>query len=290
MGALAIAGVDPATDQLNIVAHGLNTGDGFMTPFVAPGFGAIPGGLAALNDYWAIVVDANHIKLASSSANAMSGTAVDITSPGAGTLFMLSGQPFRIPNIAAAGQLIKHADVNGGWQGEVSIWNWITGQATPPAPFDLWSRNPPRYTVAQFRELYLDDAFDNTSTIAMATHARSLSQIILAASATPVYLPIRGMVPDDVITTVAINAVKATSAANTLTADLVYWDSTGEHGSGAPWSSSANAPGAISLSAAGLSIRVASGRRYYLKVTPGGSVAPAADRISDAQVAWNHTT
>lgn len=72
-----------ATDQLAIAAHGMSTGDG---PFrVTNSGGALPTGLAVDTDYWVIKVDADNIKLASSKANALAATAIDLTSAGTGT-------------------------------------------------------------------------------------------------------------------------------------------------------------------------------------------------------------
>ena len=71
-----------ATDQLTAAAHGLSTGDG---PVQVSSFGSFAGGLVAFTNYWVIVVDANTLKLATSFANALAGTAIDITSNGSGT-------------------------------------------------------------------------------------------------------------------------------------------------------------------------------------------------------------
>jgi|GEM_PF-1947687 len=72
----------PATDQLAITSHGLKTGQG---PLQASSTTTLPAGLAAATDYWPIVVDDDNIKLATSYANAIAGTAIDITDAGTGT-------------------------------------------------------------------------------------------------------------------------------------------------------------------------------------------------------------
>lgn len=70
------ANVTPAADTITITAHG------FVTGLKAPLTGTnLPTGLSA-TDYWIIRVDANTIKLATSLANALAGTAVDITAAG----------------------------------------------------------------------------------------------------------------------------------------------------------------------------------------------------------------
>jgi hypothetical protein len=68
-------------NTITIEAHGLITG----TKVAATTGSALPAGLSATN-YWVIKVDANTLKLATSLANAVAGTAVDITGDGAGTL------------------------------------------------------------------------------------------------------------------------------------------------------------------------------------------------------------
>lgn len=76
------ANVAPATDTITINAHGYSTGLlGRLTTT-----GTLPAGLALSTDYFVIVVDGNSIKLATTYANAVAGTAVDITAAaGTGT-------------------------------------------------------------------------------------------------------------------------------------------------------------------------------------------------------------
>lgn len=131
MPALSISAVNPATDELTIVAHGLNTGDFFLAIFTpdAPGIGTIPGGLAPVTDYAAIRTGANTLKLATSAANALANVAINITDSGTGTLQLLQGLPFRVPRLAAIGGEIFHDDDNSAWKALVAIWNLLTGQA-----------------------------------------------------------------------------------------------------------------------------------------------------------------
>lgn len=126
MPALTITAVNAGTDQLTIAAHGLNTGDGPGTIYTPNG--TIPAGLAPVTDVYAIRVDANTIKLATSSANALLGTAIDITSAGSGTLQLLVGLPYRRPRTAVAGSQIMPADDNATWDSIVALWNFLTGQ------------------------------------------------------------------------------------------------------------------------------------------------------------------
>ncbi len=79
----AISAPNTTTDAMTATAHGKQTGFGPVR--LANSGGALPTGLAAATDYWLIVVDANTVKFASSYANAIAGTPVDITAAGSGT-------------------------------------------------------------------------------------------------------------------------------------------------------------------------------------------------------------
>lgn len=75
-------------NTLGVTAHGMTTGD---FPVSLTTDGVMPGGVVSAQQYWAIVVDANTIKLAASYDDAIAGTAVDITSAGSGTHVALIG-------------------------------------------------------------------------------------------------------------------------------------------------------------------------------------------------------
>ena len=66
-----------ATDKLTKTAHGLVTGQLFAITF-ASGFA----GLTTTHEYWAIRIDADNIKAATTKANALASTAINITSDG----------------------------------------------------------------------------------------------------------------------------------------------------------------------------------------------------------------
>ncbi len=78
---------DSTTDHLTSAAHPLNTGDGPLQ--VQNSGGGLPGGLSAATNYYAIKIDANTFELASSLANALAGTQIDITTNGTGTQTLL---------------------------------------------------------------------------------------------------------------------------------------------------------------------------------------------------------
>lgn len=79
--ALTVTAVNHVTGRLTIPAHGLVTGSGPVT-VVATGAGVVPAGIRPSSELFAIVVDANTIKLATSSANALAGTALTFTTDG----------------------------------------------------------------------------------------------------------------------------------------------------------------------------------------------------------------
>jgi hypothetical protein len=87
--------VNAATDVATIAGgHGMTTGDG---PFRVSAATTLPAGLVAGTDYWAIVTGTTTFKFASSRANALAGTAVDMTDTGTGALTIT-----RTPGVATA--------------------------------------------------------------------------------------------------------------------------------------------------------------------------------------------
>jgi hypothetical protein len=70
------------TDLVTIAAHGLATGDG---PFQLTTTTTLPDGLSLATDYWVIVVSASTFQFASSYADAIAGTEIDIIDDGTGT-------------------------------------------------------------------------------------------------------------------------------------------------------------------------------------------------------------
>ena len=73
--------VTVGTDNIASTAHGL---EDLERVRVSNSGGALPTGLAIDTDYYVILVDANNFKLASSRANAVADTAVDITAASGG--------------------------------------------------------------------------------------------------------------------------------------------------------------------------------------------------------------
>lgn len=81
---LAITAVVTATDSLTVTGHGMSANDPVRV-YAPSGLGVLPAGLAASTVYYAIIVDANTIKLSASSG----GAAVDITSVGSGVFYAI---------------------------------------------------------------------------------------------------------------------------------------------------------------------------------------------------------
>jgi microcystin-dependent protein len=75
------AAITTASSQITIAANDeIKTG----TPLVYTTSGTAIGGLTPSNTYYAIIVDSTHIKLASSLANAVAGSAISLTTQGTG--------------------------------------------------------------------------------------------------------------------------------------------------------------------------------------------------------------
>lgn len=74
---------DNTTDTCTKVAHGLLTGDGPIR--VSNSGGALPSGIVAATDYWVIKVGADTFKFATTLANALAGTPINLTTDGTGT-------------------------------------------------------------------------------------------------------------------------------------------------------------------------------------------------------------
>jgi hypothetical protein len=83
----AIAGADTGTGQLTVVAHGLATADG---PLRVEQGGTLPAPLAQNVDYWPIVFDADHLKLAVAFLDALHNVPVVLTTNGIGVNTLVS--------------------------------------------------------------------------------------------------------------------------------------------------------------------------------------------------------
>lgn len=99
---VAITSVTAATDLLTKVAHGLTTG---TVVYIATS-GVLPTAtpsLAINTPYWVIRVDDDNVKLSTSLANALAGTAIDLTGVGSGTHTLLAtGNDVTVERIVSA--------------------------------------------------------------------------------------------------------------------------------------------------------------------------------------------
>lgn len=83
--------IGTGSDQIDMAAaHLLHTGQ----PVRLTTTGALPSPLAINTTYYAIYVDADSIKLATTNANAVAGTAIDLTTTGSGTNKFVAGGVF----------------------------------------------------------------------------------------------------------------------------------------------------------------------------------------------------
>lgn len=124
--AITISAVDTGADTLTATGHGLLTGDRFRVRNVD---GALPTGLAAVTSYFAIRLDADTLKVATTSANALAGTAINLTGAGSGTNTIEYGLPYVEPRVAAPGGQIESADDNATWASLTALHALLTGQS-----------------------------------------------------------------------------------------------------------------------------------------------------------------
>lgn len=121
-----------ATDLCTITAHGYSTG---MGPFTVSTSDTLPDPLAASTDYYIIYEAANTFKLATSLANALADTAVDITDTGTGTHTLHAVQKFKIApasgeTMELARMIVSITDVgapdSGKYGNDIDLTNGIT--------------------------------------------------------------------------------------------------------------------------------------------------------------------
>lgn len=101
--------VDLTANTATVAAHGYTTG-ALVTLTTT---NTLPTGLAVLTNYYLIVVDADTLKFASSQANALLGTAIDITGYGTGTHTVVA-------TTALAGTV--KIQVNNEKEGATAVW------------------------------------------------------------------------------------------------------------------------------------------------------------------------
>ena len=114
-GVFTAAADDICTDT----AHGFTTGLKGQASTTT----TLPAGLSAATDYFVIVVSADTYKLADSLANALAGTAIDITDAGTGT------HTFTPTSLAGATVKLEKSNDNVNWS-DVAAATSITADGT----------------------------------------------------------------------------------------------------------------------------------------------------------------
>ena len=281
---LTISAVDHTTGQLTITGHGLHTGDGPATLFAGAG-GVIPTGLAAMTNVYAIVVDTNTIKLADSSAHAMSNTSLSFTDNGTLPLSLLLGIPYRRGHTYVVGGQVFSADLNDEQDAHTAFWNWITGQSRSFFPLIKPYADALTFETPVNRTLNPIDSTDNISGAPGAVHSRSRYGWTFAANVAPIWYALNKLQPGDVITNLTADVNKNTSS-GAVKIEIIHTTSGGDFvDSGTTFTSGTGTLGLISLGGA-VSLTIANGLAYYVRVTPGGSATPSADQIGDVVISF----
>lgn len=132
--------VNTTTDQITVTANSeLITGRKVQLTTS----GTLPTGLSLATDYFVIVVDSTHIKLASNLANAIAGTQIDITGAGSGTNTATHTGTARV--LAEHGGEQSHATTTTEMPAHSHTYSGAasnTGTGTTPAV----GNNPPTWT------------------------------------------------------------------------------------------------------------------------------------------------
>lgn len=127
---IAITTITAATDLLTKVAHGLTTGQVVYLTTAGTFPGATPA-LAINTAYWIIKIDDDNVKLASTYANAIAGTPIDLTSAGAGTLTLVTtGNDVLAERIVSVLNAVPSKNYTAATTGSTGSKTWtVTGSA-----------------------------------------------------------------------------------------------------------------------------------------------------------------
>lgn len=112
----ATTDVNTTNNTITKTAHGMLSGYG---PFQFETSGGLPAGLSLLTNYWAVRIDDDTFKVATSRANAIAGTpsVVDITTQGTGTHTCDRGKhivvPANVTKIVLKANLVGNSDLSG---------------------------------------------------------------------------------------------------------------------------------------------------------------------------------
>ncbi len=124
-----VGAIDTSSNALSITGHPFNTGDRVLVTST----GNNPGGLSPSVGYFVISASGNSIKLATTRANAVSGTDIDIQSVGSGTITVASDEIFTLTRAGSSGSVtLKKADV--------TIATFTNINAASPLRLFYWNR------------------------------------------------------------------------------------------------------------------------------------------------------
>lgn len=116
------------SNTITIAGHGLTTGDGPIA--VRTVGGVLPAPLVAQTDYWVIRVDANTLRLATSTGHANAGSFIYLATAGSGTQLLEIGVPYRRPiTYVPRVSQIRSADLNANFDAWKALHALLTGQA-----------------------------------------------------------------------------------------------------------------------------------------------------------------
>jgi hypothetical protein len=124
-----ITGVDEASNTFTVNSHSFVTGDRILVSST----GTIPGGLAANAPYFIIVSSVNSIKFATSYANAVASSEIDIQTAGSGTITVASDEIFTLTRSGSSGNVTVK-------KGDVTVATFTNINVASPLRSFYWSR------------------------------------------------------------------------------------------------------------------------------------------------------
>ena len=292
---LTISAVDHTTGQLTITAHGQVTGNGPARLF-AGASGVIPTGLAALTDYWLFVVDANTVKLADSSAHALSNTPVTFTTNGTLPVSLLIGEPYTRSTTYVGGvSQIKAANLNDRQDAQTQFWNMITGQSRAFFPLikidaDVLYFETPITTVIQAADAVAINCY---STYDVTVTTCFVGYTFKGSAPSAVNFAVK-LPAGAVVTGYDVKLQKTSNATQTITSKLMKIDTTSgaianadaNNAGGA--TTSANNPGYVTLSPANApSIPIDSTHTYQVMVFSNAALDDE-DTVLGLLLSWKY--
>ena len=124
-----ITGVDESSNTLTINNHPFATGDRIKVSSTA----TIPGGLGSTISYFAINESVNSIRVATSYANALAGSDIDIQTAGSGTITVASDEIFTLTRAGSSGIVTVK-------KGDVIVATFTNSNVASPLRSFYWSR------------------------------------------------------------------------------------------------------------------------------------------------------